>query len=57
MMDSLDCKPLIGKAIISHTAGGIAAGMAAHWLYILFTMIRMVENEENITAEFGSTMS
>ena len=35
MMDSLDCKELIGKAIISHTAGGIAAGFAAHWLYVL----------------------
>lgn len=39
MMDSLDCKELIGKAILSHTVGGICAGMAAHWLYVLFTMI------------------
>ena len=39
MMDSLDCKPLIGKAILSHTAGGICAGIAAHWLFVLFTMI------------------
>ncbi len=38
MMDSLHCKELIGKAILSHTIGGICAGMAAHWLYILFTM-------------------
>ena len=28
-------KPLIGKAILSHTIGGIAAGMAAHWLFVL----------------------
>ena len=35
MMDSLDCTPLIGKAILSHTIGGIAAGMAAHWLFVL----------------------
>ena len=38
MMDSLDCKPLIGKAILSHTAGGLCAGIAAHWLYVLFTL-------------------
>jgi hypothetical protein len=36
MMDSLDCKPLIGKAILSHTVGGIFAGIAAHWLFMLF---------------------
>ena len=35
MMDSLDCKELIGKAIVSHTIGGIAAGFAAHWLFVL----------------------
>ena len=39
MMDSLDCKPLIGKAIFSHTVGGLLAGIVAHWLYILFTLI------------------
>ena len=39
MMDSLNCKELIGKAILSHTIGGICAGMAAHWLYVLFTLL------------------
>lgn len=39
MMDSLECKNLIGKAIISHTAGGICAGAAAHWLYVLVSML------------------
>ncbi len=39
MMDSLNCKKLIGKAILSHTIGGIAAGVAAHWLYVLFSLI------------------
>ncbi len=39
MMDSLDCKPLIGKAIFSHTIGGLLAGIVAHWLYILFTLL------------------
>lgn len=38
MMDSLNCKPLIGKAILSHTLGGLVAGIAAHWLYLLITL-------------------
>ena len=39
MMDSLNCKELIGKAILSHTVGGLCAGMAAHWLFVLFTLL------------------
>ena len=39
MMDSLDCKSLIGKAILSHSIGGFCAGVAAHWLFVLFTGI------------------
>lgn len=35
MMDSLNCKELIGKAIGCHTLGGLCAGVAAHWLYML----------------------
>jgi hypothetical protein len=35
MMDSLNCKDLIGKAITSHTLGGLAAGISAHWIYVL----------------------
>lgn len=35
MMDSLKCPEMTGKAIISHTFGGLAAGVAAHWIYIL----------------------
>lgn len=38
MMDSLNCKNLIGKALISHTIGGICAGVAAHWLFVLVSM-------------------
>lgn len=37
MMDSLECKPLIGKAIISHTLGGLVAGISAHWVFVLLT--------------------
>ena len=39
MMDSLNCKELIGKAILSHTLGGLCAGVAAHWLFVLFSSI------------------
>ncbi len=39
MMDSLDCQELIGKAILCHTIGGLCAGVAAHWLFVLFSMI------------------
>ena len=39
MMDSLSCKPLIGKAILSHSAGGLCAGIAAHWLYVLLSSV------------------
>lgn len=36
MCDALDCKPLTGKAIMSHTIGGLCAGFAAHLLAMLF---------------------
>lgn len=39
MMDSLNCKKLIGNAILSHTIGGLVAGIAAHWIFVLFSMI------------------
>ena len=39
MMDSLHCKNLIGKAILSHTIGGLCAGAAAHWLFVLFSIL------------------
>jgi hypothetical protein len=39
MMDSLRCKELTGKALIAHTIGGIAAGFAAHWIYVLVSLL------------------
>ena len=36
MMDALGVRKLSSKAIISHTIGGIAAGMVSHFLYLLF---------------------
>ena len=39
MMSSLKCSKLTGKAIISHTIGGIVAGIAANWLFQLVAFI------------------
>lgn len=34
MMDALECRKLTGKAILSHTIGGLFAGIAAHLIFI-----------------------
>ena len=39
MLDSLGYRKLIGKAITAHAIGGLLAGVAAHWLYVLLAMI------------------
>lgn len=39
MLDSLGFRSLTSKAILAHTVGGLVAGVAAHWLYVLFSMI------------------
>lgn len=39
MMDGLKCRELTGKAIISHTFGGLAAGVAAHYIFLLINMV------------------
>lgn len=38
MMDVLHSTKFTGHAIISHTIGGICAGVAAHWLYVFFML-------------------
>ena len=38
MLDSLGYRQLISKAIISHTVGGLLAGISAHWLYVLLSL-------------------
>ncbi|MCC0662363.1 MULTISPECIES: hypothetical protein [unclassified Clostridioides] len=35
MMDALDARPLAGKAILSHTIGGLCAGVCAHFIFML----------------------
>ena len=39
MLDSLGFRSLTSKAILAHTVGGLVAGVAAHWLYVLLTLI------------------
>ena len=39
MLDSLGYRKLIGKAIGAHTIGGLIAGIAAHWLWVLIALI------------------
>lgn len=39
MMDALGVRKLASKAILSHTIGGIAAGIAANYLFKLFSLI------------------
>ena len=39
MMDMLHCNELTGKSILSHTIGGFCAGIAAHWLFVLLSLV------------------
>ena len=39
MLDSLGYRKLISKAIVSHTIGGLIAGISAHWLFVLVSLI------------------
>ena len=39
MLDSLGYRKLIGKAITAHAIGGLIAGIAAHWFYVLLALI------------------
>ncbi len=39
MLDSLGFRSLTSKAILAHTVGGLVAGVAAHWLYVLFSLV------------------
>ena len=39
MMDSINCSHLTGKAILSHTIGGLAAGISANWIFKLLSTI------------------
>ena len=39
MLDSLGYRQLTSKAIVAHTIGGLCAGIVAHWLFVLVSLI------------------
>ena len=39
MLDTLGHRELISRAIVAHTVGGLMAGIAAHWLYVLVSAL------------------
>ena len=39
MMSSLKFPELAGKSILSHTIGGLCAGISAHFIYMLITLL------------------
>ena len=39
MLDSIGYRELTSKAILSHTIGGLCAGIAAHLFYLAFTCL------------------
>lgn len=39
MMDGLRFRELTGHAILSHTIGGLCAGISAHWMFVGFSCI------------------
>ncbi|MBU5308153.1 hypothetical protein KQI18_10225 [Clostridioides mangenotii] len=39
MMDALNARDLAGKAILSHTIGGLFAGISAHFIFMFIQMI------------------
>ncbi|MBN2795784.1 MAG: hypothetical protein JXR88_10285 [Clostridia bacterium] len=39
MMDALNVRQLVNKAILSHTIGGLIAGISAHYIYLIISSI------------------
>lgn len=39
MMDALGVRKLANKAILSHTIGGLVAGISSHYIYLIFQLI------------------
>ncbi len=37
MMDALNVRQLVNKAILSHTIGGLLAGISAHYFYVIYS--------------------
>ena len=39
MLDAIGYRRLTSKAILAHTIGGFVAGVVAHWVFVLFTLL------------------
>lgn len=39
MLDTLGYRNLTSKAILAHTIGGLVAAFAAHWIYVIYSLI------------------
>lgn len=39
MLDTIGYRELTSKAILSHTIGGLAAALTAHWLYLIYALL------------------
>ncbi|MDD2562899.1 MAG: hypothetical protein PHU27_01615 [Salinivirgaceae bacterium] len=39
MLDSLGYRKLTGKALLSHTIGGLFAGISAHWIFVILSLL------------------
>lgn len=40
MMDALDKRKFVGSALLSHTIGGLVAGVSAHYIMVLISLIQ-----------------
>ena len=67
MLDALGYRRLTSKAILAHTVGGFVAGVVAHWVYMLVSLLFFssapveqvvtLENEKAVTCEWVSGSS
>lgn len=46
MLDTLGYRKLTSKAIVAHTIGGFVAGIVAHWMYVLLSVLFLSSDAE-----------
>ena len=46
MLDALGYRKLTSKAIVAHTIGGFVAGIVAHWMYVLLSVLFLSSDAE-----------
>ena len=60
MLDALGYRRLTSKDILSHTIGGLVAGVAAHWIYVLISVLFLsspAEQEHRLLLAEGETVT